>query len=241
MSSHSEFYNRVKTYERRVKRHDVFVAAYRNHRKSLGGEPIDVLDVGCGEFAVLHEMIDPADRYYGIDIKPKIPAAVERYRSLDLERENLRDAWPGQLFDVVFCGELIEHMFSPDRLLRQLATVMHERSLLILSTPNLAYWVNRILLLLGLSPLFVENSSEVVLGRRFRRIGQGNPTQGHLRLFTHRAMRDLLERERFEIVGVRSVPVWNIPGDRLIGRLSPKLGADSVFFLRRPSPARTTG
>ena len=234
MTNHSEFYEQVETYEQPIERHRLFIEAYQAHRRRYPDRAIDVLDVGCGEHALLSHGVDPADRYFGIDVKAGISVPLERYVSLDLDRDELREAWAEQLFDVVFCGEVIEHVFSPDRLLRQLASVMRDESLLVLSTPNLAYWANRILLPLGLNPLFVENSSEAVLGRRFKALGQGNPTQGHLRLFTHRAMRDLLARERFRIVGARSVSVWRIPGDRLIARFLPHFGADSIFFLERP-------
>jgi len=233
-SVHAEFYEQVETYERPVERHGVFLDAYREHRARLG-RSLDVLDVGCGEMAVLGEGIVAEDRYYGMDVKQDITAPLERYASLDLDRDELANAWPGKQFDVIFCGEVIEHVFSPDRLLQQLASVARPDSLIIVSTPNLAYWVNRILLVLGISPLFVENSSHVVLGRRSKRLGQGNPTQGHLRLFTHRAMLDLLERERFTVRGVRSVPVWKrIPGDRLMMRISPNFGPNTVYLLAPP-------
>lgn len=234
MSTQAEFYEQVETYERPVARHKLFIDAYLEHRKSVVGRPVDVLDVGCGEFAVLSEDIVDGDNYFGIDMKQDISVPLDHYASIDLDQEQLASAFPDQKFDVIFCGEVIEHVFGPDRLLRQLATVMREDSLLVLSTPNLAYWVNRILLPLGISPLFVENSAEVNLGRRFKAIGQGNPTQGHLRLFTHRAMLDLIEREKFRLQGAESVSVWKLPGDQLIANLSPKLGPNSVFYLKRP-------
>ena len=236
MTTHREFYEQVETYERPVERHALFLDAYRRHRARID-RPADVLDVGCGEHAVLSEGVTGEDRYFGLDVKTDISAPLARYASLDLDRDELGSAWPDQRFDVIFCGEVIEHVFAPDRLLRQLASVMHDDGLLVLSTPNLAYWVNRLLLPLGISPLFVENSAEVVLGRRLRRFGQGNQTQGHLRLFTHRAMLDLLGREGFPVRAAHSVPVWNFPGDRLMTRISPYLGADSVFLLGRPGTA----
>jgi SAM-dependent methyltransferase len=233
-SVHAEFYEQVATYERPVERHGVFLDAYRAHRAQLG-RSLDVLDVGCGEMAVLGEGVDAEDRYFGMDVKQDITAPLERYASLDLDRQELASAWPGQQFDVIFCGEVIEHVFSPDRLLQQLASVARPGSLIIVSTPNLAYWLNRMMLLFGISPFFVENSSQVVLGRRSQRLGQGNPTQGHLRLFTHRAMLDLLARERYTVRGVRSVPVWKgIPGDRLLMRISPNLGPNTVYLLAPP-------
>jgi hypothetical protein len=238
MSTHVEFYEQVGTYTEPVARHRVFTAAYVEHRTRMGSRPLDVLDVGCGEHAVLLRGTHSDDPYYGVDVKADIATSLERYACLDLDREDLASAWPGQTFDVVFCGEVIEHVFSPDRLLRQLTNVMHAESLLVLSTPNLAYWINRVLLALGISPLFVENSSEVVLGRRFRALGQGNATQGHLRLFTHRAMVDLLKRHEFRILRATSVPVWDLPGDGLICRVAPKLGPNSVFLLQAPAAPR---
>lgn len=233
LTTHAEFYEQVGTYGEPVERHAIFLEEYRRHARS-GTEPLDVLDVGCGEHAVLARGVDVRDRYHGMDVKERIAADLDRYSSLDLNEEPLVDAFPGTTFDVIFCGEVIEHVFSPDRLLRQLASVMHDDSTLVLSTPNLAYWVNRLLLLAGINPLFVENSSEVMLGRRSKALGQGNATQGHIRLFTHRAMMDLLAREGWRIVRVRAAPVWNLPGDRLVCRFLPHLAPNPVYVLRRP-------
>jgi SAM-dependent methyltransferase len=231
MGVREDFYASVGTYAEPHPRHRVFVDAYERHRRPLA-RPMDVLDVGCGEHAVLAGAIQDPDRYHGVDIKASIAAGIERYASVDLESGELASAFPEARFDVVFCGEVLEHMFSPDRLLRQLASVLRPDGLLVLSTPNLAYWVNRLLLLLGISPLFIENSSEVTLGRRSRRLGQGQPTQGHVRVFTHRAVLDLLAREGYTVVKVIPTSVWNLPGDGLMNRVSPHLAADNVYLLR---------
>jgi len=236
MTTHAEFYAEVETHAEITPRHRLFLEEYRTHRERHGG-PFDVLDVGCGRTALLSGHIERADAYHGTDIKPRLDVEIERYRPLDLNEDGLSGAFDGKRFDVIFCGEVIEHVFSPDRLLRQLAGVMHDDSLLILSTPNLAYWVNRVLLVLGFNPLFVENSAEVMLGRRWPALGQGNPTQGHVRLFTNRAAEDLFRRESFRLMRTRSVPVWNLPGDRLICRLSNRLAPVNVFMLQKPLEA----
>jgi hypothetical protein len=103
----------------------------------------------------------------------------------------------------------------------------------VLSTPNLAYWVNRLLLLVGFSPLFLENSAEVKLGRGFRFLGQGSETQGHLRVFTYAALRDLLGRKGFAVTRAVPTVVWDWPVDRLVCRLSHSLAPNNVFVLRR--------
>lgn len=237
MSTHDDFYERVETYERPMRRHDLFIERYRRHRERLG-RPVHVLDIGCGEHAVLSAGVTAPDLYYGSDVKSSISARLERYVALDLDRDSLSEAWENRRFDVIFCSEVIEHVFSPDRLLRQIASVAADDCLAIISTPNLAYWVNRLMLLVGVNPMFVENSSEVVLGRRSRRLGQGNPTQGHIRLFTNAAMRDLLAREGYRLDELRSLPVWPIPGERLLSRLAPALGANTIYVTRPPTGGR---
>jgi SAM-dependent methyltransferase len=234
MTTDTEFYAAVATGEDLNERLKVFLEEYRNYRQDEERR-LAVADVGCGAHAVLHRHVDPTDDYVGIDVKPRLEVEIERYVQADLNMDDLSEAVGGDRFDVIFCGEVLEHVFSPDRLLRQLRSVMHERSLLILSTPNLAYWVNRILLLVGISPLFVENSAEVKLGRRLRALGQGNETQGHIRLFTHRAAVELIRREGFELLRTRSVPVWNLPLDRLLCRMSHKLTPVNIYMLRLPA------
>jgi SAM-dependent methyltransferase len=228
-----EFYEQVETaipdLDARLR---VFLDEYRSHRAGAEGRPLRVLDVGCGRRPVLGSHVDPADEYCGCDIAvPEVELAC--FKRVNLNEDSIADAFGGQRFDVVFCGEVIEHVFNPDALLEDLATLMGRDSLLVLSTPNLAYWVNRLLLLAGISPLFVENSARVKLGRRFGFLGQGNETQGHIRLFTYRAIRDLLELQQFQLLRVRPVPVWNFAIDRLICRLSPSLAPDIVYIARR--------
>jgi len=227
-----EFYAAVETAIPELdERLRVFVDEYRRHRASTG-RPLSVLDVGCGRLAVLQEHITAEDEYFACDlVEPLKP--LPNFQSVNLNEDSLRDAFAGREFDVVFCGEVIEHVFSPDAVLSDLKALLRPGGVLILSTPNLGYWVNRLLLLAGISPLFVENSANVKLGRRFRFLGQGNDTQGHIRLFTYRAVRDLLDLQGFEVLRTRSVPVWTFPVDRLVCRVSRSLAPDNVYVARR--------
>jgi hypothetical protein len=103
---------------------------------------------------------------------------------------------------------------------------------LIFSTPNLGYYVNRILLLFGISPLFLENSSYNKLGRKYKFLGQGNVTEGHIRLFTYGALKDLFKLKNYKIVDTRPVSVWNFWPDKFISKISKSLSSDNVFILK---------
>jgi SAM-dependent methyltransferase len=208
----------------------IFVDEYRRHRDAVG-RTLQVLDVGCGKQALLSGQVEPQDEYSACDIQiPEVP--LDRFQRVDLNVESVKEALTDRQFDVIFCGEVIEHLFSPDALLVDLRSLLRPDGLLILSTPNLAYWANRILLPLGISPLFLENSALIKLGRRFHSLGQGNETQGHIRLFTYTAVRDLLRLHNFELLRTRSAPVWDFAIDRLVCRLSPSLAPDNIYIAR---------
>jgi len=227
-----QFYAQVETDWELRPRMRAMVEEYRHHRIAAD-RALRILDVGCGREALFAQCVDPTDAYCGCDIvTPRVE--VPCFELVDLNREALIDRFEGGSFDVVFCGEVIEHVFDPDALLDDLSGLLVPGGLLLLSTPNLAYWVNRLLLLAGVSPLFVENSSRVKLGRRSRRLGQGAETQGHLHLFTYRAMLDLIAlHDDLRLVRTRPVVVWDWPGDRLVCRLSRSLAPDIIYVLTR--------
>lgn len=234
--TYQDFYANVETAAPMTRRLEMFLEDYELYRAERG-EALDVLDIGCGRQAHLSQRVARGDRYLGCDIH--VPAEVELhdYLQIDLNVTSLLEAVGDRRFDVVFCGEVVEHLFSPDALLRDLRRVLRPGGIVVLSTPNLAYWLNRVLLLVGISPLFLENSSEVKLGRRVGFLGQGNEAQGHIRLFTHRALLELAKKEGFDTVRARGVPVWNFFVDRAICRVSRHLAPDNVVVFRPSADA----
>lgn len=215
-----------------IPRLETALAEYRRYRQSLNRSLI-LLDVGCGSKALLARHKAQDDVYHGCDFPANVRGNVDYYWSLDLNTTSVAETAPnGTRYDVIFCGEVLEHLFSPDALLRDLRVLLRPSGILILSTPNLGYYVNRLLLLLGISPLYLENSAERKLGRKTRLLGQNNPTEGHVRLFTYGAVRDLIAREGFEIERVRPTITWNFPPDRVVCRLSRSLAPNNVFVLR---------
>ncbi len=71
--------------------------------------------------------------------------------------------------DAVLFSEILEHLVDPDQALDELRRVLRPGGHLMLSTPNLAAWYNRALLLAGVQPVFSEVSLRGSTGVPVRR------------------------------------------------------------------------
>jgi SAM-dependent methyltransferase len=143
-------------------------------------------------------------------------------------------------FDLVFCGEVIEHVYSPDHLLEEVKRLLRPGGYAVLTTPNLASWRNRIALFLGWQPFGTEVSTRYRVGNP--RAPRGVPC-GHIRVFVPRALRELCERHNLYI---ECLDGFNIEGplygwvgkmsrivDRVILRMFPILCDQLLIKLRK--------
>src|SRR5438309_1414409 len=115
-----EFYARDDTVwdPANAERLERFVAAYREHRARLG-RAVSILDLGCGRVPYLATRTEDGDDYWATDIAPP-HVEVQHFVLVDFNTFEGADTLAGRTFDVIYCGELIEHVFSPDSLLEWL-------------------------------------------------------------------------------------------------------------------------
>jgi 2-polyprenyl-3-methyl-5-hydroxy-6-metoxy-1,4-benzoquinol methylase len=109
-----------------------------------------ILDVGCGSGLNSKAIAGMGHEVCGVDLSE---AAIQRYRSCGFDGrvadiENGLD-YPDQSFDLIFCAEVIEHMTSPEVLAREMWRVLRRGGRLIVTTPNSAFWLYRLLGLFG--------------------------------------------------------------------------------------------
>lgn len=236
MKNYKEFLAKRETAGYSRKRLEIFIREYRSYHKKIKTR-LKILDIGCGKKAELYKYKINDDRYYGCDFWDKIDITVDHYTRVDLNEDDLSRKFESESFDIIFCGEVIEHIFSPDSLIDEIKNLMHPESILILSTPNLGYWVNRLFLVFGISPLFLENSSEIKLGRIFKIFGQFNKTEGHIRLFTLRALIDLFKLKNLKVIKIISANIWKIRTldilDKVMSLISKSLSPDIVVVLSK--------
>jgi len=178
-------------------------------RGSGSPAPALVVDVGCGDGAAtsLAARRNPGHRMVGLDWSA---GSLRHARRLGLTLVQGGIEPPGlplasQAADVVIMSELIEHLIDTDSALEEALRVLKPGGSLLLSTPNLAAWYNRCLIALGVQPIFSEVSLRGVYGRPGRQVA------GHLRLFTRRALVQLLAARGFDRIRVTGACYHDVP------------------------------
>jgi len=172
-----------------------------------------LVELGCGDGSLLIEVANALSirDVYGVDIdevalKKATDRGVKVFKA-DLNSDPL--PFKDGFFDVVLTEEVIEHLVNPDNAIREARRVLKAGGLFLLSTPNLAWWLNRLALLLGYQPYWCECSTMYNVGK-FKR-NQEQPLSGHLRLYTYRALKQLLELHGFKVIASKGVTYNNLP------------------------------
>jgi 2-polyprenyl-3-methyl-5-hydroxy-6-metoxy-1,4-benzoquinol methylase len=205
-----------------------------------------LLDVGCGNGLFLsavdesESLTDRGWKLHGIDYSA-YQIEESHGRPFEFAQCNVEEGlpFPEAFFDVVFAGELLEHLYNPDAFIEECHRVVAPGGYLVITTPNLQAWYNRLLFLAGVQPLFYETSTRSTLigAGVLRRLKRGSTPVGHVRVFNLGALRDLLRSQGFEPVTLRGAIFPLFPKavqavDRLFDRV-PSLASGLVVLSRR--------
>lgn len=147
-----------------------------------------VLDIGCGEGFLAARLADRGNRVSGIDVleAPKHADRLEKYVVCDLMRglEPALPAFEGMRFDRILLMDVLEHLPRPEEVLESAKKLLAPGGLILVSVPNVANLTVRLMLMLG----------------QFNYTDRGILDRTHLRFFTRKTARRMLERRGFEIV-----------------------------------------
>jgi SAM-dependent methyltransferase len=197
------------------------------------GRKLNVLDVGCGDGTVSRLFLE-VGKVFGVDIVPEfVERAIERgieTKTADVIQDGL--PFPNEEMDVIYAGAFIEHLYDPEFFLRECHRVLTDTGILILSTPNIASLTSRLRMLFGHEPKFYTSALSWEFG-------------GHIRVFSSRTLRQLLEENGFAIEEMTSNLVSFIPTRSTrrpwsvtLGKLMPGLG-EVLIVKARKGPLRS--
>ncbi len=205
-----------------------------------------LLDIGCGDglfLSICDTKLSLSERGWklsGIDYSESRIAHARRW-PYEFARCNVEEGLPfaDSSYDVVFCGELIEHLYNPDAFVEECYRVIVPGGHLIITTPNLQAWYNRILFALGIQPIFYETStrSTHIGAGVLRRLKHGSTPVGHVRVFNKRALLDLLDSQGFQPIAERGAIFLSLPPSmQLIDRIFnhvPSLASNLIVLSAR--------
>ncbi len=101
----------------------------------------NLLDVGCSSGEFMHYAELQGFSAYGVELNRRT-AEVAQEHGLNVFNGFLQDAkYENEFFDVIFLGDVIEHVTSPHDLLKECTRVLKRGGIIVISTPNLdCFW-----------------------------------------------------------------------------------------------------
>jgi SAM-dependent methyltransferase len=200
------------------------------------GAPLRILDVGCGTGLNAQHLAAKGHTVVGIDLSP---VAIEKFRQkgfdgsvCDLERDGAAPFSDGS-FDLAFASEVIEHIGDTETFLTEIKRLLRPEGVLLLSTPNSAFWPYRILSVLGRTPSEYQHP-------------------GHVRFFSKRHLANAIRSAGFLVERISARHIYCVcgagigdafaPALKLVGfEIEPRFATGGHFwqlggFARRASP-----
>ncbi len=204
--------------------------------------PLSVLDVGCGHGFIAERLAATGCRVTGVDELPEPDRldALQSYHRCDL-MGGLDPVLPElrqSRFDRILLLDVLEHLPRPEQVLLQVRPLLADGGRILVSVPNVANFSTRLMLLFG----------------RWEYADRGIMDRTHLKFFTRRTARRMIEQQGYEIVDQKStiIPVdllFGIPPRSRLMRfiatclhaltgLMPGLFAYQCIFLAAPKASR---
>ncbi len=203
------------------------------------GKAKRILDVGCTDGFMSMLFKEMGLYTIGVDASESAVASAKKGRCDEAYVANL-DGQPLPLPDAsvdwIWAGEILEQIFSTENFARELFRVSSPGGRLIISTPNMASWINRLIAPLGLQPFFTETGVEPTNSGNFLR--QVSMPAGHIRIFTLSALRYLLVGCGWTVEKAHGASILekrSIKGlDLALSHAFPSLATDMILVCRKP-------
>jgi len=187
-----------------------------------------ILDIGCGSGDLARLIKEKGCRVVGIELTAEraemARASCERILIGNVETMPLPLEPAG--FDVLLFSNILEHLLDPVATIRRLLPFLSPKGRVLVDLPNVAHWQIRLRLLRG----------------RWDYEDSGILDRTHLRFYTRKTAREMLEQAGVEILEEDLIP--DVPLLRYkrrsavlnykVARLRPNLLSTEMLFVVRP-------
>lgn len=151
------------------------------------------LDIGCGDGELLLRLESRYLMLWGVDIaESRISRLRKKLESkphihFKVEDANEKLGFADGTFDTITVVSMLEHVFNPYHLVKECHRLLCQGGTLIVQVPNVAWFPNRLRLLIGKLPMTSDE------------MGWDG---GHLNYFTVASLRGLFTQEGFQVTRV---------------------------------------
>ncbi|MCL5411599.1 MAG: class I SAM-dependent methyltransferase [Patescibacteria group bacterium] len=196
----------------------------------VGEKPGKILDVGCSSGDFVAGFADLGWEPFGLEISNQKVAEAKK-KGVNCQVGDVSEELPfkDNTFKAIIAGEIIEHLVDTDAFIKELHRILKKDGVVIITTPNLASLENRVRLLFGKYPRWVDYKIE---------------SYGHVRSYTPKALKRHLTDNGFKVeahTGNFIPPLSQEIGDDVkwpwlakTGKIFPSLAMDIIMKARKP-------
>lgn len=119
--------------------------------KNIIGDNKDILDLGCRDGALTKYFVK-GNKVLGVDIDDVALQKAKDQLGIDVLLFDLDGDWgelAGRKFDIIVAGEILEHLYFPEKIIQKSIKHLQPKGKMIISVPNAFSLKNRIRLLLA--------------------------------------------------------------------------------------------
>ncbi|MDD5729656.1 MAG: class I SAM-dependent methyltransferase [Candidatus Omnitrophica bacterium] len=170
-----------------------------------------VLDVGCGNGALLNELVKGGFDAYGIDTYPGVREVVPAELKARVKEANFYSSgYPDKEFDIIILKQALEHFSDQNRAIMAISRLLKDTGIVYIEVPNFACSESRL----------------------FKQFWYNLEAPRHLYQYTPRTLRYIFEQNGFKL---RS----QLPHKGVLNLKSPLAVFGSLnFFLENKMPGR---
>ena len=179
--------------------------------KKYIGKGKKIIDIGCRDGTLTKHFIDDND-ILGVDIDIKALHEAEMNFGIKTIHMDLNGDWNelgDKKFDVVVAGEVLEHLYYPEKILKSILRHMNSEGIFIGSVPNAFSLKNRIRYLFG--------------SKKWTPLS--DPT--HINQFSYGELNDILKKQ------FNDVKIIGLGRYRKLSKIFPSLFAFDLFWISK--------
>lgn len=206
--------------------HDQVLRQYERNRLfvELASQGKRILELGCADGFISRHLAERGCRVTGVELDPEAAERASQWCE-NVVQHDLNDlAWLQQVgnnYDMVLCGDVLEHLVSPETVLWQIHRLLAPGGRVIICLPNVAHIRVRLMLLSG----------------KFEYESAGIMDVTHLRFYTVKTARELIEGCGYRVLAYYPLVGGGTP-TRWFRLLLHRLFARSIMFVAMPSAGK---